>query len=232
MTAWEGTTLRKTSSKITFRANACLAKDLWGPLSKGALKLLRVLTLQYGFCIHAGDLQLIEGKWYVTHAGLLRLASRKHCSGINTSLQAKVSDPTANRWVFRAIAYKNRNCRGFVGYADADPSNVSLAVHGAELRIAETRAVDRSLRKAYGVGLCSVEELGVHFQPAAEQRSSRVLHSLATPHVNDAGQPRLRDQLCMLIRQFQLDPALVKRYAASYCGADSISAASRESVES
>ena len=50
--------------------------------------------------------------------------------------------------------------RGFVGYGDADPSNVSPLVHGAEMRVAETRAVNRALRKAYGIGICSVEEIG------------------------------------------------------------------------
>lgn len=45
---------------------------------------------------------------------------------------------------------------GFVGYGDADPSNVSSLVRGAEMRVAETRAVNRALRKAYGIGLCSV----------------------------------------------------------------------------
>ena len=38
-------------------------------------------------------------------------------------------------------------------------------VRGAELRIAETRAVNRALRKAYGIGLCSVEELGAFSSP-------------------------------------------------------------------
>jgi len=33
-------------------------------------------------------------------------------------------------------------------------------VRGAELRGAESRAVNRALRKAYGIGLCSVEDLG------------------------------------------------------------------------
>ncbi|MGO9306404.1 MAG: hypothetical protein ACLP3R_22325 [Candidatus Korobacteraceae bacterium] len=28
------------------------------------------------------------------------------------------------------------------------------------MRIAETRAVNRALRKAYGIGICSVEEIG------------------------------------------------------------------------
>ena len=46
------------------------------------------------------------------------------------------------------------------GYGDADPSNVSPLVRGAEMRVAETRAVNRALRKAFGIGLCSVEELG------------------------------------------------------------------------
>ena len=44
-------------------------------------------------------------------------------------------------------------------------------VRGAELRIAETRAVNRALRKAYGIGLCSVEELGAFSSPP---RSSAV----------------------------------------------------------
>jgi hypothetical protein len=47
-----------------------------------------------------------------------------------------------------------------VGYGDADPSNMSAKVRGAEMRVAATRAVNRALRKAYGIGICSVEELG------------------------------------------------------------------------
>ena len=41
-----------------------------------------------------------------------------------------------------------KRARGFVGYSDADPSNVSFLVHGAEMRVAETRAVNRALRKS------------------------------------------------------------------------------------
>src|ERR1700689_1772059 len=74
-------------------------------------------------------------------------------------------DPTVNRWVFKAIVYKAPGSKGFVGYGDADPSNVSPLVRGAEMRVAETRAVNRALRKAYGIGLCSVEELGWVSEP-------------------------------------------------------------------
>ena len=108
----------------------------------------------------AGDLLLLEGRWYVTHAGLIRMAQRKHCCGIKSALVERLSDPLAGRWVFKATVYKSPRSRGFVGYGDADPSNCSTIVQGAEMRVAETRAVNRALRKAYGVGLCSVEELG------------------------------------------------------------------------
>jgi hypothetical protein len=46
------------------------------------------------------------------------------------------------------------------------------------------------------------------------------------------GQPRLRDQLCLLIRQYNLDANLVKSYAAEFCGTEVLSGANRELVES
>jgi hypothetical protein len=64
------------------------------------------------------------------------------------------------RWVFRAKVHKSQS-KSFVGYGDADPSNVSPLVRGAEMRVAETRAVNRALRKAYGIGICSVEEIAI-----------------------------------------------------------------------
>ena len=47
--------------------------------------------------------------------------------------------------MLKATVYPSKNSSGFVGYGDADPSNVSLLVRGAEMRIAETRAVNRAL---------------------------------------------------------------------------------------
>jgi hypothetical protein len=46
------------------------------------------------------------------------------------------------------------------------------------------------------------------------------------------GQPRLRDKLCLLIRNYELDPTLVKRYAADFCGTETLREASRDLVES
>jgi hypothetical protein len=46
------------------------------------------------------------------------------------------------------------------------------------------------------------------------------------------GQPRLRDQLCLLIRQHNLYPTPVKAFAADFCGTQTLSGASRDLVES
>jgi len=104
-------------------------------------------------------------------------------------------------------------------------------VHGAEMRVAETRAVNRALRKAYGIGLCSVEELGWAPRSNAPKHSaqSKTLANGNNAHHN--GQPRLRDRLCLHIRQYQLDAGLVKAYGADYCGTATLRDASRDQVE-
>jgi hypothetical protein len=203
---------------------------LWGALQPLALTLLRELTGKFGFSIAAGDLQFLDGMWYVTHAGLLRLACRKKCVGIITTLQKPLSDPGSSRWVFKAVAFTGPGSRGFVGYGDADPSNTSPLVRGAEMRVAETRAVNRALRKAYGIGLCSVEELGSQSFSAKPPENKHEVPPNGNASRNS--QPRLRDKLCLLIRNYELHPALVKRYAADFCGTETLREASRELVES
>jgi hypothetical protein len=190
------------------------------------------LIKRFGISVLLGDVQLIDGRWYITHNGLLQIAQRHRCSGLRTSIQTKFCDPAAGRWVFRATVFKSPRSKGFVGYGDADPSNTSPLVRGAEMRVAETRAVNRALRKAYGIGLCSVEELGSFSAP--QKPAAATPHSNGRAGSNGAsnGQPRLRDQLCLLIRQHNLDPTLVKAFAADFCGTATLKDASRDLVES
>jgi hypothetical protein len=221
-------TARRAAS---FQLNASRAQAAWGVLSENVLQSLKELSERHSLEVAAGELQLLNNRWYVTHAGLLRIAQRNHCSGMRTVVDKGLSDPASNRWVFKATVYKSPRSRGFVGYGDADPSNVSPLVHGAEMRVAETRAVNRALRKAYGIGLCSVEELGWsprEPEPVVAKRQDPT-PSASNGHSN--GQPRLRDRLCLLIRQHQLDANLVKAYAADYCGTATLRDAGRDLVE-
>jgi hypothetical protein len=223
----------KRNFGLLARRNVKLAKGKWlDELGKQHLQILRSLTENYGFAVALGDLLLLEGKWYVTHAGLLRLAARSRCHGIQVQQVRDFCDPGAGRWVFKASVYKSPSSKGFVGYGDADPSNVSSLVRGAEMRVAETRAVNRALRKAYGIGLCSVEELGAFSSPPRSTSIPAPSNGSHPSNGSGNGQPRLRDQLCLLIRQYNLDPNLVKAYAADFCGTEALSGASRELVES
>ncbi len=211
--------------------NMILARMTWGRLPVTARQGLRELISRYSFSVALGDVQYLDGRWYVTHAGLLRLASRDRCSGIRVLQIRKLCDPQSNRWVFRATVYKSSRSRGFVGYGDADPSNVSALVRGAEMRVAETRAVNRALRKAYGIGLCSVEELGWAPRSNAPAPSEPPKSPTNGNNGHQNGRPRLRDRFCLLIRQHQLDAGLVKSYGADFCGTASLREATRDQVE-
>jgi hypothetical protein len=214
-------------ARATLRSNVRLAQLIWGRLPAAAINCLKELTKEHNLSISAGEILLIDGRWYITHAGLLRIARR--CAGIQAEPVREFCDPAASRYAFRATLYKSRACKGFVGYGDADPSNVSPLVHGAEMRVAETRAVNRALRKAYGIGICSVEELG----SSAESRQSppEAKKLPVQPANGNFGGPKVRDRLCQLIRQHQLDANLVKSYAIDFCGTKTLREATREQVE-
>jgi hypothetical protein len=210
------------------RCNRRWAQKLWEGISPMGFATLAKISEVYHFSIPMGDLLYLEGKWYVTHVGLLRLAQRKACTGIRVELVREFSNPAGSRWIFRATVYKGRNCNGFVGYGDADPSNVSSVVRGAEMRVAETRAVNRALRKAYGIGICSVEEIGSSAPPQSSRESKRLPPQ---PTNGNYGGARVRDRLCQIIHQHQLDPVLVKAYAVDFCGTKALREATREQVK-
>jgi len=214
------------------RSNLYVARKTWGPLPRSAINTLKEITQSRRLSIALGELCYIEGRWYVTHTGLLRIAGRNRCSGIDVHPAPEFCDPANSRWAFKATVYKSPKCKGFVGYGDADSSNVSPVVRGAEFRMAETRAVNRALRKAYSIGICSVEELRSFSGPLTAAPQVKTPGAKAEPiSANGNGHHPLRDRLRLLIREHKLDPALVKLYAADFCGTQELREASRELVE-
>jgi hypothetical protein len=214
------------STDYLFGRNRRLARQRWGPaITHDVLEILKSFSKDFCFSISSGDLLFLDKGWYVTHVGLIRLARRNHCHGILAEPAQEFCDPKEARWAFRATVYKSQTCRGFVGYGDADPSNVSPLFRGAEMRIAETRAVNRALRKAYGIGICSVEEIGTTPSPTEKLPPQK-----ANGNGNGSG-PKVRDRLCQIIRQHKLDPELVKAYAVDFCGTKTLRETTREQVE-
>ncbi len=221
----------KPHTRHPLRENLRLARQLLGgTLPSRVVKSLEILSKDFHFSLSKGELQFIDGCCYVTHTGLLRLARRKKCKGIHVEAVASLCDSTASRFVLKATVYPSKNSSGFVGYGDADPANVSPIVRGAEMRVAETRAVNRALRKAYGIGICSIEEIGSSAAPSDIVRVSEKLPPKSA-NGNGYGGPKVRDRLCQIIRQHQLDATLVKAYATDFCGVKSLREATREQVE-
>ena len=134
---------------VSFRSNARLARHLWGALSGVASRTLKELTTRYCLSIAAGDLQLLDGRWYVTHSGLLQLASRRGCRGINTMLQDKLSDFLAGRWVFKAVVYKSRLLEGLCRLRRC--RSLKRFFHGARRRVAHCRNSRRQSRPSQGL---------------------------------------------------------------------------------
>jgi len=220
-------------NKLLSRRNCAAARKRWNLERKHPLLArLKLLSEDFNLSLVAGDLILVQNNWYVTHSGLLRMAKRSRCNGMSVHFIRELSDAAANRFAFEATVFKSKTCQGFVGYGDADPFNVSPMVHGAEMRVAETRAVNRALRKAYGIGICSVEEIGSLAEPVLPSRETKKIPSQhANGNSRNHDGPKVRDRLCQLIRQHQLDATLVKSYAVDFCGTKNLREASREQVE-
>jgi len=200
-------------------------------LTRGSIEQLKFLIQHFGFSVEGGELQIIDGSWYVTHTGLLRLARRRRCRGIHVEAVDSLCVSESSRFVLKATVYPSKDSAGFVGYGDADPSNVSALVRGAEMRIAETRAVNRALRKAYGIGICSVEELGSRSDSLAVAPAPPKFPPSSTKSNGNGSGHKVRDRLCQIIQKHNLDAVLVKAYAVEFCGSKTLKEATRERVE-
>lgn len=94
------------------------------------LEQLRELTRNFGLSLKCGDLLLLSGGWYVTHAGLIRLAKRSRCSGMQVQPVRQLSDQAAGRYAF-----------------------------GATVQLIRPHKLDPELVKAYAVDFCGTKTL-------------------------------------------------------------------------
>ena len=113
-----------TGDRKLLRQNLYNAKRLYADLPRQQLSVLRDLTATLHLSIIKSEILYLGGKWYVSHSGLLRIAHRRRCAGIDTTIEQDTTQASVGRWVFKATVHKSPSTR-FVGYGDADPSNVS-----------------------------------------------------------------------------------------------------------
>ena len=217
------------STQDNFARESRFAKLLYGDLSKSVMRALSELIQRHQVSVINGDVKYLDGGWYVTHSGLLRLAERRRCAGIHCRPVLESSDPTTSRWVFRAAVFKSRACRGFVGYGDADPSNVSFL--SPRRRNARGRNSRRQPRSAQGLRHRHLLGRGDRVLRRTAPSISGSRRSYLRNRPTEMAGRTVRDRLCQVIRQHQLDPNLVKAYATDFCGVKTLRDATREQVE-
>src|ERR1700735_3183685 len=84
----------KPQSLLAMR-NVRYARRTWG-VSHEQAAVLKNLTEELELSVTSGHVRLIDSNWYVTHAGLLRIAERNHCSGMRIAVDKGLSDPASN----------------------------------------------------------------------------------------------------------------------------------------
>lgn len=102
-----------------------------------------------------GYIVKLQGKEYVTHAGLLWLAHENGLKGVTVEIVSW--DAKERAAVTTATATGERGT--FTDIGDADPSNVGRNIATACLRMASTRSSSRALRLYLGLGMTALEEL-------------------------------------------------------------------------
>jgi len=99
----------------------------------------------------------LQGKDYITHEGLLKLAHHKGLANITS----KIIEVNVEKGVCIVQArVMMENGKMFSGLGDATPQNLNAMIKPHFIRMAETRAINRALRFATGLGMCSFDELG------------------------------------------------------------------------
>lgn len=111
----------------------------------------------------------LQGREYLTHEGLLRVAHEHGLQSIESELVSW--DPATGAAVIRTTARGERGT--YTGFGDATPDNVAKHLKGATLRMAETRAVNRALRLYTGLGKTSTDELPGDMDGDGEEAPTR-----------------------------------------------------------
>ncbi len=93
---------------LQIRQEVKAAKRIWPDAVRAHVSdQLESLIKKHGFSVMRGDLQILNGRWYVTHTGLLGLAYRKRCCGVHTRAIPEFCEATTSRWAFKAVVYKS-----------------------------------------------------------------------------------------------------------------------------
>lgn len=116
---------------------------------------IRALYAEFGLRPDLGHVIVMGDRPYVTKEGLIYYAQKsKQLAGI----EVEIIERRQNFCLVKARVLTKDGGK-YEAYGDADVNNTNRMVTPHLIRMAETRAVNRALRIAFPIGLCSFEEL-------------------------------------------------------------------------
>jgi hypothetical protein len=116
---------------------------------------IRALFAEFGLRPDLGHIIVMGDRPYITKEGLIYYAQK---SGQLAGIEVELVERTQNFCLIKATV-KTKDGGKYEAYGDADKNNTNRMVTPHLIRMAETRAVNRALRVAFPIGLCSYEEL-------------------------------------------------------------------------
>ena len=114
---------------------------------------------------------------FITHEGLL---NEFHVNG-GDKITTELISSENGVYLFKATAEGKRGM--FTGHGDASKDNVTGKVSQHFIRMAETRAVNRSLRLYNNIGMCSSDELGGDKEKKEPKANDSLQNSVEVPLV-------------------------------------------------
>ena len=102
----------------------------------------------------------LQGKKYITHQGLLKFAHIKGLQSLSTRIIEYDIEKKSAIIECSAILEDGGNVSHFKAFGDSSTESLKPNMHPHFLGMAQTRAINRCLRLATGLGMTSFEELG------------------------------------------------------------------------
>jgi hypothetical protein len=183
-------------NKLMQQAGQLILRDREGkPYTNEQRALIVLAAQQLGLNPILGHLTIIQDRLYITNAGLLHIA---HSSGKLEGIKTRPATEEERKAYFlgsnprdihlwKAEVYLKGQKEPYVGWGKASMNEKSWAVKSNPQEMAETRAVNRALRKAFNItGYTSVEELEDEGSPVKAEEEPitkeqiKILHAVAS----------------------------------------------------
>jgi len=116
---------------------------------------IQALFAEYELRPDLGHIVILGDRPYVTREGLLYYARK---TGQLKGIRVELLEKGKNYCIVKATVL-TKDGGEFEALGDASESNTNRMVSPHLIRMAETRAINRALREAFPIGLCSYEEL-------------------------------------------------------------------------